>query len=195
MNEPMLINFVFVGQEGDELPDQQFQGRGLALPRVGDILIPMAGGLRVVVKRVYHKLEQSKAIPAEMILVPTVVLQEVKSVLPVDTDSQPVRLDDGGVIRVGRSRVSLDLIVEQYESGMSPEEMTRAYDTLGLADIHAAIAYYLRHRDHVKAYLTQRRKDAESLRAKIETERPRMTRDELVARRSAREKANAPASE
>ena len=39
---------------------------------------------------------------------------------------------------------------------MTPEDMVRAYDTLLLADVHAVIAYYLRHRDAVRAYLKRR---------------------------------------
>lgn len=103
----------------------------------------------------------------------------------------PLRLDDGGVVRVGNSRISLDLVIEQYENGMTPEEMTRAYDTMLLADAYAAIAYYLRHRDLVGAYLKQRSEEAEALRAEIEADRPRLKRDELLARRSAREKDHA----
>ena len=70
--------------------------------------------------------------------------------------------------------------------------MVRAYDTLMLADVHAAIAYYLRHRDEVSAYLKQRNEEAEDLRTRIETERPRVSREELLSRRHAREMANAP---
>jgi hypothetical protein len=33
--------------------------------------------------------------------------------------SPPLRIDEGGVVRVGLGRVSLDLIVEQYENGMT----------------------------------------------------------------------------
>jgi uncharacterized protein (DUF433 family) len=44
-------------------------------------------------------------------------------------------------------------VVEQYENGMAPEDLVRAYDTLDLADVHAVIAYYLRHREEVRAYL------------------------------------------
>ena len=80
-------------------------------------------------------------------------------------------MDEGGAVRVGKSRISLDLVVEQYENGMTPEDMVRAYDTLVLADVHAVIAYYLRHRDEVRAYLKRREEEAEALRAKIEAER------------------------
>ena len=68
-----------------------------------------------------------------------------------------------------------------------------AYDTLLLADVHAAIAYYLRHKGEVQAYLKRRAAEAETLRARIEAEHSRITPEELIARRSARENADAPA--
>jgi uncharacterized protein (DUF433 family) len=104
----------------------------------------------------------------------------------------PLRMDPGGVLRIGRSRVSLDLVIEQYENGMTPEEMVDIYDTLQLADVHEVIAYYLRHEDEVRAYLQNRAAEAEALRTKIETELPRITRQQLLARRRAREKHHAP---
>ena len=114
---------------------------------------------------------------------------------PLQAELPPLRVDEGGAIRIGNSRISLDLVVEQYENGMTPEDMGRAYDTLVLADVHAVIAYYLRHRDEVRAYLKGRAKEAEALRSKIEAERPRVSREELLARQRAREKANAPAGQ
>jgi len=112
--------------------------------------------------------------------------------LSLHAELPPLRVDQGGAARVGNSRISLDLVVEQYENGMTPEDMVRAYDTLEVADVHAVIAYYLRHRDEVRAYLKRRGEEAEALQAKIEAERPRMSREELLSRRSARENANAP---
>jgi uncharacterized protein (DUF433 family) len=117
--------------------------------------------------------------------------QERNELLPLDAERPPLRVDEGAVVRVGTSRISLDLVVEQYENGMTPEAMVRAYDALGLADVYAVIAYYLRHRDEVRGYLRRRQAEAEALREKIEAERPRVSREELLARRGAREKANA----
>jgi uncharacterized protein (DUF433 family) len=117
--------------------------------------------------------------------------REVNNLLPLHAEPPPLRVDAGGAVRMGNTRISLDLVVEQYENGMSPEDMVRAYDTLVLAHVYAVIAYYLRHQDEVRAYLKRRAEEAEALRAKIETERPRISREELLARR-AREKADAP---
>lgn len=112
--------------------------------------------------------------------------------LPLHADPIPLRMDDGGAVRVGKSRISLDLVVEQFEKGMTPEGMVRAYDTLKLADVYAVIAYYLRHRDEIQAYLKQRAEEAESLRAKIDAKCPRLALEERLARRNARENADAP---
>jgi uncharacterized protein (DUF433 family) len=98
------------------------------------------------------------------------------------------------VVRIAASRVALDVVVEQYENGMTAEEIVAAYDTLALADVYAAIAYYLRHREEVLDYLARRQGEAAALRQQIETQRPRLARDELI-RRSAKEKANAPAGQ
>lgn len=106
-----------------------------------------------------------------------------------------MRVDAGGIVRVGNTRVSLDLVVEQYENGMMPEDMVRAYDTLALADLYSVLAYYLRHRDEVRVYLNRREQEARTLRAKIEAERPRVSAEGLSARRGAGEKADAPAGQ
>lgn len=113
---------------------------------------------------------------------------------PRQLDPPPFRVDEGGVVRLGQSRVSLDVVVEQYENGMSPEDIVRAYDSLAPADVYATIAFYLRHRDDVSMYLKRRHDEAESLRREIEAGRPRLSREEL-AHRSTREKANAPAGQ
>ena len=44
---------------------------------------------------------------------------------PLHADPLPLRVDEGGVVRVGNTRISLDLVVKQYENGMTPEDMVR----------------------------------------------------------------------
>src|SRR5947207_15520277 len=109
--------------------------------------------------------------------------------LPLHAEPPPLRVDEGGAVRIGKSRVSLDLVVEQYENGMTPEGMVRAYDTLALADVYPVIAYYLRHCDEVRAYLKRPEAEPGALRAKIEAERPRVCGEELMARLRSTEKA------
>jgi uncharacterized protein (DUF433 family) len=115
--------------------------------------------------------------------------------LPVSADRPPLRADDGGAVRVGNSRVSLDLVVERYEGGMSPEEMVRVYDTLSLPDVYAVIAYYLRHPDDVRAYMSRRAAEASALREAVEAAHPPLSREELLARRGDAQKADAPAGQ
>ena len=57
---------------------------------------------------------------------PDAVTEGLADSLPLSADPLPLRVDEGGVIRVGKGRISLDLVVEQYENGMTPEDMARA---------------------------------------------------------------------
>lgn len=119
-------------------------------------------------------------------------MNDLANGLPLIAEPSPLRMEEGGVVRVGNTRISLDLVVEQYERGMTPEDMVRAYDSLELTDVYAVIAYYLRYREEVKRYLKQRAAEAEALQGKIEDGRPRISREELLARRAAKEKGSAP---
>lgn len=113
--------------------------------------------------------------------------------LPLEIEQPPLRVDEQGVVRVGNSRVTLDLVVEQYENGMTPEDMVGVYGVLNLADVYDVLAYYLRHRDEVRAYLERRQQGARELQARIEADRAPISRQELLARTTAAVNNNAPA--
>src|ERR1043166_1037605 len=83
-------------------------------------------------------------------------------------DPVPLRVDDTGAIRVGQSRVTLDVLLQYWRLGMSLEEIARGLDTLSLADVHGALAYYFRHEAEIDNYLRRREEEAEKLRQEIE---------------------------
>ena len=102
-------------------------------------------------------------------------------------ESPPLREHADGAIRVGNSRVLLELVVRAFEDGATPETIIQRYATLALSDVYAVIAYYLRHRDEIKDYLTRREQTANEVRQRIETQQGDLSdiRARLLARRQA----------
>ena len=105
--------------------------------------------------------------------------------LPIATEIIPLQTDADGVVRVGNTRVTLDTVIGAFLDGASAEEIVCHYPVLVLADIYAVIAYYLRHRSAVDAYLQQRKLQSENIRSQNETRfDPSGVRERLLARRS-----------
>src|SRR5439155_23158560 len=95
----------------------------------------------------------------------------------------PLREDPPGVLRVGKSRVLLELVIHAHQQGKSPQEIIQMYDTLDFGDVYAVIAYYLAHRAEVDEYLRQCDEDAEAIRRQIEaTQRRGPNKEELLTR-------------
>jgi len=71
--------------------------------------------------------------------------------------AEPIRLvaDANGVIRVSRSRVTLDTLITAFLEGCTAEEIREQYPSLQISDIYFAIGYYLRHQSEVNAYLME----------------------------------------
>src|SRR5687768_11100737 len=90
--------------------------------------------------------------------------------LAIDHEAPPLRIDETGTIRVGDSRITLDLVVGAYLSGETPETIADNYATVTLAEVYATLAYYLRHRDEIDPYLEDRRRRASELRRHIESQ-------------------------
>src|SRR5437868_14534391 len=88
--------------------------------------------------------------------------------MTLHSDPVPLHVDDTGAIRVGQSRVTLDVLLQYWRHGMKPEEIARGLDTLSLADVLGALAYYLRHQTELDEYLRRREEEAETLRQQIE---------------------------
>ncbi len=102
----------------------------------------------------------------------------------LQSETPPLRQDALGALRVGRSRVLLELVVRAFQDGATPEAIAQRYPAATLADIYAVIAYYLRHRQEIEAYLTEREQRAQEVRRRIEDHQGNLAdlRDRLLAR-------------
>ncbi len=113
--------------------------------------------------------------------------------LTIHAEPVPLRTDEYGAVRVGTSRVLLDVVVDEFKKGASAEAIAHNYPTLQLADVYAVIGYYLRHQDEVNAYLLAREKEADRLRQEIESKQPDRSnlRAKLLERRAQLEQRHA----
>ena len=104
--------------------------------------------------------------------------------IPIRAETVPLSADADGVIRVSGTRVTLDTLIFAFIEGATAEEIAQQYPSLELADIYAAIAYYLRHRSEVESYLKKRQKQADIVLMENESRfDPRGIRARLLARR------------
>jgi uncharacterized protein (DUF433 family) len=105
--------------------------------------------------------------------------------LTVDTEAVPILLDADGVARIARTRVTLDTLVAAFVEGATAEEIAQQYPALQLADVYSVIAYYLRRREQVEAYLRERHEQAAAVRVQNESRfDPQGVRARLMARRA-----------
>ncbi len=80
----------------------------------------------------------------------------------------PLREEPPGVFRVGKSRVLLELVIDAFKAGATPEAIAQSYDTLNLADVYAVVTRYLADPAPFEDYLKKCDEAAEETRRKIE---------------------------
>lgn len=103
----------------------------------------------------------------------------------IEKQDVALRVDPSGVLRVGKSRVTLDTVIYQFQDGASPEEIVLHYPSLQLADVYSVIAYYLNRRAELDAHLPERErqgdKNEREARARPEVQ---ALRERLLARQA-----------
>lgn len=105
----------------------------------------------------------------------------------VRTDPAPLRVDNSGTVRVGDSRVTLDILVGAFKLGASAEEIAEQYPTVRLCDVHSVLGYYLRRQDEVDEYLNAREADAKRIRLEVKQRFPPVeSRARLMKRHASR---------
>lgn len=73
-----------------------------------------------------------------------------------------------GVLLITGTRVTLDMVIESFHDGATAEDIALHYPSLELVVVYEVIAYYLRHRTELDAYLE--RSEAESATLQSATE-------------------------
>ncbi len=73
--------------------------------------------------------------------------------LTIEAQPLPLRTDERGTVRIGQTRITLDLLIEAFESGDRPEEIVAQIPTLDLGDVYAVLAFYLHNRAAVAMYI------------------------------------------
>jgi uncharacterized protein (DUF433 family) len=95
-----------------------------------------------------------------------------------------LRTDEHGVIRIGDTRVLLELVIHAYLIGETPEGIVESYPSLTTADVYAVIGYYLANREEIDAYVRQRDARADQVLRDMEanlTPEARALRTRLLA--------------
>jgi uncharacterized protein (DUF433 family) len=87
--------------------------------------------------------------------------------LTLTTETIPLNQDEFGAIRVGKSRVLLELVIRAFLDGVSPESIIQGYETLSLSDVYLTIGYYLNHKSEIDNYLQQREQLAETVSQRL----------------------------
>jgi len=104
--------------------------------------------------------------------------------LVVETETVPLKTNADGVVRVGKTRVTLDTVINAFQNGATAEEIAYRFPSLNLADVYATISFYLNHQADVEVYLQQRQGEAQKVRKQNQSRFDSQgLRDRLMSRR------------
>lgn len=103
--------------------------------------------------------------------------------LSFEREAAPLQMDADGVCRVSGTRVPLETLLAYFQQGATAEEIADAYPSVPLADVYATIAYYLKHRDDVDAYLRHVEAEEAEVSREIRARFPNHLRERWLQRR------------
>jgi uncharacterized protein (DUF433 family) len=106
--------------------------------------------------------------------------------LALESPPLPLLVEKDGMIRVGRTRVTLDTVVASFANGATAEQIAQDFPVLSLAEVYSVISYYLHHQQTVDDYLEEQREEGEAIQQKIEARGDMQgIRERLLARQQA----------
>jgi uncharacterized protein (DUF433 family) len=90
--------------------------------------------------------------------------------MPLITEAPPLNADGTGGLRVGGTRVLLEIVIRAFQDGATAETIVQRYPSLALSDVYSTIGYYLRHSTEVNAYLADREQQAATVQSRVMAE-------------------------
>lgn len=100
------------------------------------------------------------------------------------TEPIPLTIDSDDIIRIGKTRVTLETVITAFVEGATPEEIKSQYPVLDLADIYEVVSHYLRHQSEIDQYMQARKDHSDSIKAMNDQRHsPVGLRARLLARR------------
>lgn len=64
-------------------------------------------------------------------------------------------------IRVKGTRVSIEILLDEFNQGVSPEKIQQDYPSVTREQVYAAITYYLHNQQEIDSYMRKSRETAE----------------------------------
>ena len=91
--------------------------------------------------------------------------------LTAELDLSPISVplcwaEEGQVVRVCGTRISLDIIITRYRQGYTPQMIAESYPSVGLTNAFLVIAYYLHNKEAVHTYFCEREERAHEISAR-----------------------------
>ena len=93
---------------------------------------------------------------------------------------------EDGTIRVGSSRVLLELVVHHFKQGATAEQIQHSFPSLTLREVYGAIFYYLEHTEEVEAYLAGQERQAEDVERTVRSAQVTISLQKRLEERHAR---------
>jgi uncharacterized protein (DUF433 family) len=113
-----------------------------------------------------------------------VVLKGLHMIPDTPTLAVPLRRDESGALRIGKTRVLLELVIQAYHLGETPEGIVDMYPSLSASEVYAVIGYFLANTAEVDAYVLARELEGDANQRMLEA---RMTPDDIAFRARLRE--------
>ena len=80
----------------------------------------------------------------------------------------PITVEEDGSWKVTGTRVTVEVLIEQFKRGSTPEQILDDFPTVPLASIYEIIGYYLSNQQIVEEYITNRGIEAKEIQSKFE---------------------------